>query len=220
MKRSTPLQRKTPLKSSGFKRKPGAQFSTLANRATALRRTEMKKRARKPKAGDDKKIRDACRDEPCYLRIPGVCTSDPKTSVPAHRNEGKGMGLKTADVFTVPACQTCHHEYDQGKRFEREFKRALWNAAYARWLPARAAKMGLKEEESAGFDSSADGYAMAHASRQEREAVSAGALSADDAVRDEGLSRGAAEVAEHRPAIRGGGRMDSGGSPERYPDLG
>jgi hypothetical protein len=78
----------------------------------------------------------------------------------------------------------------------------------------------VKEEESAGFDSSADGYAMAHASRQEREAVSAGALSADDAVRDEGLSRGAAEVAERRQTIRGGGRVDSGGSPKRYPDLG
>nr|WP_284507125.1 nuclease domain-containing protein [Caballeronia sp. ATUFL_M2_KS44] len=120
----------------------------LADRATALRRTELKRRARKVKTGDDKRMRDACRGEPCYLRIPGACASDPTTSVPAHRNEGKGMGLKTPDVFTVPACPACHYEYDQGKRFLREHKRALWNAAYERWEPARAAKIGLKEEET------------------------------------------------------------------------
>jgi hypothetical protein len=212
------MQRKTPLKSSGFKRK--SPFKNTADRATAEMRAEKKRRMSKRKSGEDKRMRDACRDEPCYLRIPQLCTSNPKTSVPAHRNEGKGMGLKTPDIFTVPGCPACHHEYDQGKRFEREFKRALWNAAYARWLPARAAKMGLKEEESAGFDSSADGYALAHAARAEREAVSAGAVSVDGAVRDEGLSRGAAEVAEHRSALRSGGCMDSGGSAERYSDLG
>lgn len=218
MKRSAPMQRKTPLKSSGFKRK--SPFANTANRATAEMRSEKKRRASKRKSGEDKRMRDACREEPCYLRIPGVCTSDPKTSVPAHRNEGKGMGLKTPDVFTVPGCPTCHHEYDQGKRFERERKRALWNAAYERWEPIRAEKLGLKEEESAGHDSSTDGNAVAHAARAQRETVSAGAVSIVDAVGDARLSRGAAEVAEHRQALRSGRRVDSGGSPERYPDLG
>jgi hypothetical protein len=141
------MKRSAPMKRTGFARKPDSPFSSFANRSTALRRTAMKKRARKPKAGDDKRMRDACRDEPCFLRIPGVCTSDPKKSAPAHRNEGKGMGLKTPDVFTVPACPTCHHEYDQGKRFVREHKRVLWNAAYEYWEPVRARKMGITEGE-------------------------------------------------------------------------
>ncbi|MFM0306256.1 DUF1364 family protein [Paraburkholderia sp. RL17-383-BIF-A] len=130
-----------------LERKP---FKKQLDRNTqSLVRTAFKRKARKPKAGDDKRMRAACRDEPCYLRIPGVCTSDPRTSVPAHRNEGKGMGLKTPDVFTVPACPTCHAEYDQGKRFLREHKRALWNAAYARWEPVRAVKLGLEMQEAA-----------------------------------------------------------------------
>lgn len=140
------MKRSTPLRRTGFKRKPHSPFSSLASAKTALQRSAMKKRARRPKAGDDKVMRDACRDEPCYLRIAGICESNPKTSVPAHRNEGKGMGLKTADVLTVPACAACHHEYDQGKRFLREQKRDMWNAAFARWQPERAAKLDLKGE--------------------------------------------------------------------------
>ncbi|BBP95949.1 hypothetical protein BSFA1_10780 [Burkholderia sp. SFA1] len=192
MKRSTPLARKTPMKRSPFK---------TADRSTSLRRTEMKKRARKPKVGDDKLMRDACRDEPCYLRIPGVCMSNPKTSVPAHRNEGKGMGLKTPDVFTVPGCPTCHHEYDQGKRFLREHKRALWSAAYARWEPARAAKLGLKEEEGAVLDSNSSGNRVALAARSQRQAVRDGAVPTDADARNDGVSAGAAEDPEQRQAV-------------------
>lgn len=149
MKRSAPLQRKTPLARAGFKRKePGVFKAQLDRNTKKLTRSTFKRKARKPKAGDDKRMRDACRDEPCYLRISGVCTSDPTKSVPAHRNEGKGVGLKTPDYFTVPACPTCHHEYDQGKRFLREHKRALWNMAFARWEPMRATKLGLEMQEA------------------------------------------------------------------------
>lgn|GEM_PF-274804 len=212
MKRSTPLARKTPMKRSPFK---------TADRATSLRRSEMKRRVKKPTVAEGSKYLAACAGEDCYLRVFGVCVGR-ESVVPCHSNQlrhGKGKGIKARHEFTVPGCWACHAWIDQGKS-SREVKFETWDRGYARWVPVRAAKMGLKEEESAGFDSSADGYAMAHASRQEREAVSAGTLSADDAVRDEGLSRGAAEVAEHRPTIRGGGRVDSGGSPERYPDLG
>ncbi|WP_244828441.1 nuclease domain-containing protein [Caballeronia sp. TF1N1] len=139
MKRSS-IQRKTPMKRPAW---------PLADRATALRRSAIKKRSRKPKAGDDKRMRDACRGEPCFMRLPGICKSHPDTTVPAHRNEGKGMGLKTPDVYTVPACPACHFEYDQGKRFEREHKRGFWNGAYERWNPVRAAKLGMKKDEAA-----------------------------------------------------------------------
>jgi hypothetical protein len=133
------------MKRTGFKRPEPKPFA-LADRKTTLQRTEMKKRARKPKAGDDKRMRDACRDEPCYLHINGVCIGDVRTSVPAHRNEGKGMGLKVPDEFTIPACAACHFEYDQGTRFLREQKRDMWNAAFAEWAPVRAAKLGIQLE--------------------------------------------------------------------------
>lgn len=73
----------------------------------------------------------------CYLQVPGVCCGDTATVVPAHRNEGKGMGLKVPDKLTVPACHACHYAYDQGADMSREEKRQLWNAAYDRWSAYR-----------------------------------------------------------------------------------
>lgn len=32
----------------------------------------------------------------------------------AHVNFGKGLGLKTSDALTFPACPDCHHHHDQG----------------------------------------------------------------------------------------------------------
>jgi hypothetical protein len=42
----------------------------------------------------------------------------------AHRNQGKGMGLKTDDCLTAALCQSCHSEIDQGKALSREERRA------------------------------------------------------------------------------------------------
>lgn len=140
------MQRKTPLVRTGFNRQSGL-FSSLTTK-TPLQRVAIKKRARRPKAGDDKRMRDACRNEPCYLRFPGICLCrDPEeTIVPAHRNEGKGEGLKNPDELTLPACFWCHYEYDQGKLFMRPYKRERWDAGYVEWKPVRARKMGLVEE--------------------------------------------------------------------------
>lgn len=115
------------MKRSGFKRKS----------PVSLKRSTMKRRAPKKRPGHDKTMLEACRGAHCYLAIPDVCLGDTESVVPAHRNEGKGMGLKVPDEFTVPACFTCHQEYDQGKRFTREEKRELWNAAYKRWAAYR-----------------------------------------------------------------------------------
>ncbi len=41
----------------------------------------------------------------------------------AHRNEGKGMGLKTDDALTAALCSTCHSEIDQGKDMTRDERR-------------------------------------------------------------------------------------------------
>lgn len=58
--------------------------------------------------------------------------------VAAHRNEGKGAGLKNPDFMWAALCTLkCHYELDQGNKMTREEKRAFWNAAYWRtqmWL--------------------------------------------------------------------------------------
>lgn len=47
----------------------------------------------------------------------------------AHRNEGKGMGLKVADHLTAALCQECHHEIDNGRELTREERRARMDKA-------------------------------------------------------------------------------------------
>lgn len=64
------------------------------------------------------------RDRPC-----AVCGIDDGTCSPAHRNEGKGMGLKVSDALVAPLCFSCHRELDQGKGSRAE-KRDTWNRAY------------------------------------------------------------------------------------------
>ena len=92
----------------------------------------------------DAAAREACRGQPCYLQIPGICCGPWRTdtTVPAHRNEGKGQGLKVSDLLTVPGCYWCHAEYDQGRLFTRDQKREFFNNAHARWLPVRRARIG------------------------------------------------------------------------------
>ncbi|HAG1965786.1 TPA: hypothetical protein G8R56_004042 [Salmonella enterica] len=47
----------------------------------------------------------------------------------AHRNELKGMGIKTDDCATAALCPECHHEIDNGSHLEREERRRLMNKA-------------------------------------------------------------------------------------------
>ncbi|VVE90413.1 hypothetical protein PBR20603_04397 [Pandoraea bronchicola] len=139
------MQRKKPMTRTGFKRAASAALSPFSGRA-ALKGTTFKRKARKKRVGHDMAALAACAGQPCYLQIPGICCGDKETVVPAHRNEGKGMGLKTPDKLTVPACFTCHGEYDQGHRLTREEKRGYFNAAYDRWAPYRDRMLGLETE--------------------------------------------------------------------------
>jgi len=41
----------------------------------------------------------------------------------AHRNVGKGMGMKTDDCFTAALCVDCHAEIDQGAALTRQERR-------------------------------------------------------------------------------------------------
>ncbi len=139
MKRSKPLVSKTAMKRSPFK---------TADRATSLRRSAMKSRVKKPTVAEGSKYLAACRGEPCFLRVFGVCIGS-ESVVPCHSNQskhGKGMGLKAAHEKTVPGCAACHAWIDQGPA-AREVKFSTWDRAYERWLPVRAEKMGLEVEE-------------------------------------------------------------------------
>jgi hypothetical protein len=60
---------------------------------------------------------------PCVL-----CYREGMTQA-AHRNEGKGMGIKTPDCWTAAICVECHAEIDQGKTMTREEKRARMDVA-------------------------------------------------------------------------------------------
>lgn len=147
MKRTAFAPRKKPMARGSWSRKS----SPLPEGGikTSMRRTAMKSRIKKPTVAEGSKYLEACRGERCYLQIPGVCRlrDTDETCVPAHRNEGKGMGLKVDNRLTCPACYWCHTEYDQGKLFAREYRREIWNNAYAEWAPIRARKMGIQTEE-------------------------------------------------------------------------
>jgi hypothetical protein len=218
VKRST-LQRKTPLKSSGFKRK--SPFTNTADKATAARRTQMKRRVKKPTVEEGSKYLAACAGEDCYLRVFGVCVGR-ESVVPCHSNQsqhGKGMGLKAKHEFTLPGCWACHAWIDQGKA-AREVKFSTWDRGFARWVPVRAAKMGLKEEEGAVLDSNSDAHGLAHAARPQRETVCLGVVSADGSAGNDRVSAGAAESAEHVGPLCLGACVDTGGSARRHPDFG
>lgn len=54
----------------------------------------------------------------------------------AHRNEGKGMGLKTSDALLAALCSDCHRELDQGKDMSKAERRDMWNRACIRTYQA------------------------------------------------------------------------------------
>jgi hypothetical protein len=47
----------------------------------------------------------------------------------AHRNEGKGMGLKVDDSATAALCISCHHSIDNGNQLSRDERRQLMDRA-------------------------------------------------------------------------------------------
>lgn len=72
----------------------------------------------------NEKLRRAVADLPC-----AQCGREGATQA-SHRNEGKGMGLKTSDALVAALCVDCHREVDQGKDLERWERRELWDRAF------------------------------------------------------------------------------------------
>jgi hypothetical protein len=130
------------MKRSGFQRNPDKVYATLRRSAP------IRSRRKRATVADGSKYLAACRGEPCYLRIPGVCRLNPvdHTVVPCHSNleeHGKGTGLRAAHQFTFPGCDLCHFWLDQSKMPTKEARRAATFVALARWEPVRSRKMGL-----------------------------------------------------------------------------
>jgi hypothetical protein len=61
----------------------------------------------------------------------------------AHRNEGKGMAMKTHDCWTAALCTECHARIDSGKDLSREERRAMLDMAILLTL-VQLAKNGMR----------------------------------------------------------------------------
>nr|WP_245253736.1 nuclease domain-containing protein [Paraburkholderia sp. LEh10] len=125
----------------------------MADRKKREWQTSMKRRIKKPTVEEGSKYLAACRGEPCYLRIVGVCRlwAVDATVVPCHSNQakhGKGMGKKAEHRFTVPGCARCHAWIDQGAASRAE-KFDAWDLAFEWWEPIRAEKMAIQMKEAA-----------------------------------------------------------------------
>lgn len=64
------------------------------------------------------------------VRELGSCVQCGKYGVQAaHRNEGKGMGMKVDDCMTAALCPDCHHEIDNGTSLTRLERRERMDRA-------------------------------------------------------------------------------------------
>ena len=60
----------------------------------------------------------------------------------AHRNQGKGMGMKVSDALTAAICPSCHHEIDNGTTLTRDERRERMDRAIVLTIE-RLAERGL-----------------------------------------------------------------------------
>lgn len=81
--------------------------------------------APQPKQGrhESEAWRRAVASLPCVM-----CGKQGETQC-AHRNEGKGMGLKADDALTAALCVACHRDIDTGSQHTRAARRERLDAA-------------------------------------------------------------------------------------------
>lgn len=80
----------------------------------------------------NRKLLDLARDMPCMM-----CGIEDGTVVMAHSNSishGKGMGIKSSDIFVAALCVKCHTWLDAGKSSREEKKEAFTKAMHHTWL--------------------------------------------------------------------------------------
>lgn len=57
------------------------------------------------------KIRKSAKGKDCTVRLPGVCSFNPKETVAGHRNGG-GVAAKHHDIHSARICANCHRVVD------------------------------------------------------------------------------------------------------------
>lgn len=57
------------------------------------------------------KLRKSAKNQPCQIRIPGVCRNETETVCLCHLN-GSGWALKSLDIHGAYGCQRCHDVVD------------------------------------------------------------------------------------------------------------
>ncbi len=82
-------------------------------------------------------LTDLCQNQPCYIRLPGICNGNPETSSPAHLRLGdiSGYGLKAPDIFVCPGCLNCHDAVDRRryKDLDRDYVLKAHYEGIFRW---------------------------------------------------------------------------------------
>ena len=69
--------------------------------------------------------------------LPCMHCGQGEASEPAHSNaseHGKGMSIKSHDVYWAALCHTCHSQMDQGSRMSRQERRDMWRNAFDKTL--------------------------------------------------------------------------------------
>ena len=138
LKRSGELKRKTPMKQSGFKRKPAMITARAEQAPVPLTKPERFQvgqaivAAMTPVAKTayvrSKKLREAYRLIPCQH-----CGRDDGTVCCAHSNwaeHGKGKGIKACDTRGASLCSVCHTALDQGHALSGDRRREMWETAH------------------------------------------------------------------------------------------
>jgi cytochrome c553 len=120
------------------KRTAPLKQSKILPRQSAPMRKVRKGQPRRTLAVRSKTWLDLVREIPTCVR----CHSEPVEA--AHRDFGKGAGMKTDDVATAAIGPRCHHELGNGNELDRATRRAEMDKAIVDTLIvlARAGKVG------------------------------------------------------------------------------
>lgn len=74
----------------------------------------------------------------CQIKLPGVCIQySMEGCVPAHSDQqihGKGIGIKSNDVYFAASCTACNTALCDSKKFDREQKRHYWQVGFEKTL--------------------------------------------------------------------------------------
>lgn len=103
----------------------------------------------KPQQKIRQSIRDSARGEACQVRLPGICTHDPETTIWSHapwQAAGKGRGTKALDLAGAFCCTACDSVIDRQLQLPpgmtRQDAEMAWCMGHFRSL-VRLAEKGL-----------------------------------------------------------------------------